>query len=261
MEIITNPTHNSNEKQAINLAHNSSENQVISSTHNLSENQDTSSHNLSDKQDPGAKDPPVKFDWKRDDPIWPTLYNYWKWRIQVSNLRSLVNSSPGREAADGAVNTTALIAALLLTVPFSVVGNFGYDYFNWLEEQLSLCEEAITLASLPGGASPSRVRKWLKNWLITTMIPSIFVIFTCMLYYISRPFDDSKFEHWWHRGKYVVFFQVIGNILSAYGIWFTLELSFHFFMMPNDEVCNSAGDNFFPVAGIHRLFCYSLCNH
>ena len=220
-----------------------------------------SAPNMSENQSP-VSEVPVKFDWKEDIPFRTNLYNYWHWRIQISNLRSLVNISPGREASDGAVNTTALIAALLLTVPYSVLGNFNSEYFNWLEDQMETCDpENLIYKTIPGKSMASTVRQWLKNWSITTMIPSVFVIFTCMLYYISRPFEDRKFEHWWHRGKYIIGFQVFGNILSAYGVWFTLEISFHFFMMPDDEVCHSKNDgHFFMTAGnfLHILVSSSI---
>lgn len=174
------------------------------------------------------------------------VYKYWIWRFENSNLISLAIGSPGRESVDGAVNTAALIAALLLTIPYSTMGNFGPDYFNWLEVNLMLCNPVEI-----NEATPNKVLNDFKNWLISSMIPSVYVIFTCMLYYISRPFEDKKFDGWWIRGKYVVLTQIIGNIISGYGVWYTLELSFMYYMNGDDQLCDSSKDTYFKTAGFN----------
>ncbi len=41
--------------------------------------------------------------------------------------------------ADNAVNTVTLVAALMLTIPFSVMGTFGNQFWDQLQQDLSVC--------------------------------------------------------------------------------------------------------------------------
>ena len=172
------------------------------------------------------------------------IKKYFHHRWDISNCKKYLVASPTRDEADGAVNTSALIAALLLTIPYSASGSLNYEYFDWLAEVFPLCEDS----QLGMFNNADEVRDSFKKWLIVTMIPSIFVIFTAMLYYLSRPFEEHIFALWWHRGKFVLLAQVFSNVFAAYGVWFLLELFIENYMNSTDDFCEGLGDKYFYTA-------------
>lgn len=139
---------------------------------------------------------------------------YAKKRWLESNLRSLVYTAPAPEDSDAVVNSTAIIAALLLTLPYSVVGNLTPDFFQNLQSTFSCDENAYNVK----GASTTLVR-----CLVSLVIPCLYVLVSTMLYYVFRPKDPSKFIPWWPRTKFVLLFQVLAVIAAAYAAWFLLQ--------------------------------------
>jgi hypothetical protein len=46
------------------------------------------------------------------------------------------------EDADNAVNTLTLVAALVLTIPFGLLGTFGHETWEWISDSLDACTAA-----------------------------------------------------------------------------------------------------------------------
>ena len=67
-----------------------------------------------------------------------------------------------------------------------MVGNFNFEYNDWLNTYLPNCPQSVQ--EFGGYANnPSLIRSVMKNWLITTMVCSIYVLLCTMMYYMLRP--------------------------------------------------------------------------
>ena len=64
---------------------------------------------------------------------------------------------------EAAINAMALVDALLITIPFSVLPNLSMDYYDGLAESLLECKKACLFARSQGFASISLILLLLRS--------------------------------------------------------------------------------------------------
>jgi hypothetical protein len=103
------------------------------------------------------------------------------------------------EDADTTVNTLTLVAALLLTIPFSLIGNLTVEFWQGVEDELIAC---------PAPQHPeyaAYVYNQARDTLSCMTYSCIGAIINAVFYYILRPKHDEDFSKWWSHGRWGVF--------------------------------------------------------
>jgi len=146
-----------------------------------------------------------------------------RWRN--GNLRVLIMAAPDASDIDSVVNSTSVIAALLLAVPYAVVGSLSTSFFQGLREEGGFtCREGRVRFGLSDPAALQSVASAaITNCLVTTVTSCLYVLITTMLYYVFRPKVEEKFNLWWPRARFVLLLQVIGIVVGAEAAWFLLQ--------------------------------------
>jgi hypothetical protein len=128
-----------------------------------------------------------------------SLKDYLQDRWEKSNLRKLYEGEDlGLDEADSAVNSFALVNALILTVPFSVLMGLSTDYFNAFYDDMNTY---IKLDSRCASVSYAGLRIYMLRLLFATAYSSMITVIICIFYYILRP-KFNFFHQWWGRSKY-----------------------------------------------------------
>ena len=123
-------------------------------------------------------------------------------RFLRCNLMKLVKGEDlSAEDADTAVNTLTLVCALILTIPFSVMGSIGRDFWE---------NSAATALTCPQASRAPDFMRHSLTQALTTMhamtYSSIGAIVLAVGYYLLRPKADDVFQDWWSRGRFPVIF-------------------------------------------------------
>jgi hypothetical protein len=126
--------------------------------------------------------------------------NYLRYRFLHSGLWKLTTGEGlSYEDADTTVNTLTLVAALLLTIPFSLVGTLTVEFWQGLQEELAACPAP----QHPGYAS--KMYHESRDTLSCMTYTCIGAIIVAVMYYILRPKNDADFGKWWSHGRWGVF--------------------------------------------------------
>ena len=137
---------------------------------------------------------------------------YYRYRVANSALLKF-KSGEGIDAdtADTAVGTFTLVNALLLTIPFSLVGSLGNSYWDWLQELFETCPHSAAL----GNNTFEGIYVGVFNQLVGTFYACISCLLLASFYYLLRPKAEKDFRLWWPRGRWVFGMLLIGTILSV----------------------------------------------
>lgn len=122
--------------------------------------------------------------------------------------------------ADAAVNTLGVVAALLLTVPFSLIGSLNNGFWDGLQQALAACGHTTEFTA-------RIVFDTVYQPLNALMYFSMGTILLATLYYVLRPTAkeekerDELFRLWWRRGR-IAFLVMISFVISAVVCAFTV---------------------------------------
>ena len=165
---------------------------------------------------------------------------YWEQRWKISKLQEYVNvQETDVEDIDSAVNTLAIVSALLVTVPYGVVTAFDHSYWDWLQNVP--CADTIQEF---GGQSYNHF--YLKNviqqlWM--SLFSSMLGIGLTVFYYMLRPGDPEIFKIWWRRGRWAVFMIFVCAFVA---VMITLAMAGWilngWYVVSTDTFCESPGD-------------------
>jgi hypothetical protein len=146
-------------------------------------------------------------------------------------------SSLTTEDADNAVNTMALVAALLLTIPFSLVGSLNQEYWDDLAETINGCKPAV-----PAESSPQAVFMTVFRPLNALVYFSMGAIMLAVFYFLLRPSENDMFEAWWKRGRFalaLILVSAVSAVVCAFTVYNTLVAG-QVFMGFSDNICEIA---------------------
>jgi hypothetical protein len=129
--------------------------------------------------------------------FWDSDINtYVTYRINNSNLKKYyLGRGLSIEEADEVVNSFALINALVLTIPFSILASYSDSFWDWLNENNNQCD----------GSSYQKVADLLLNTLYATAYASMTSLIIAILYYILRPKNKEYFKIWYGHAKWAIF--------------------------------------------------------
>jgi len=138
--------------------------------------------------------------------------DYFRFRYEHSSfVKFIKGKGMSAEDVDTAIGTFTLLNALLLTIPFSMVGSLGFGYWDALEAIFAKCPNSKNL----GGNTLETIFRGTYQQLCGTIYSSISNLLMACFYYSLRPKSEEDFKAWWPRGMYVVVMLLIGTLLSV----------------------------------------------
>lgn len=132
----------------------------------------------------------------------------------------------GGKKLDEAVNAQALVCALILTIPFGVVGNFNFEYYETIQTISINCEQY----------DYKQAHSILTRALLSVIYSSIIGLIFSTLYYILRPINIKL---WWNRGKYfylLLFAITTTSVISLLNLTSTI---IGYYALAPDGYCSS----------------------
>lgn len=160
----------------------------------------------------------------------------------------------GSSEIDSAIGTFTIVNAVILEIPFNVIGNMNYVFWDWLEVSLNDCDNT--------GGLYTQIQNYMQNSLYVVIYSTISGIMISILYFILRPTDVAKFAVWWRRGRWVVLLNIICTIVSILAIITVFSLISEAYVDSSAHICTlysgSTGPLNFPVPYIIAFVVFSL---
>lgn len=151
-----------------------------------------------------------------------------------------VESIDDGESMEGAVNAMALVNALLLTIPYGVIGIVSQDFFDSLESNFNSCPDEQT--------SDGQVFKSAKERLINSIAGTLYAclcgLIMATFYYLFRPPRSfSRSDYAKRKDKVLLclmFFSTASSIVCAMNVA-TLLISY--FTVQSSDFCDAVTNN------------------
>jgi len=167
-----------------------------------------------------------------------TWYEYIRKRCYTSNLYTCwYKNIMIVDDADGIINSVTVVNALLLTIPFNLLGSYNNDFWSWEMTNLANCNNAYFNTTSLQFSDPNlnitgeKIYLSVSSGIFNCTFSSILGLLLAAIYYSLRPKNQSSFNIWWPRGKYscmlIIFFTfvAIASLLQIFGPSVSLLLS------------------------------------
>lgn len=148
-----------------------------------------------------------------------TLYTFWN------------GKRIGPEEIDSVLTTFTIVNALLLWLPFNMIGYLGFQFWDWFQNTLDYCPNTVTVYL--------EVYNSMENALFINLFGSICGIIISIVYFICRPTDVERFHKWWKRGRWGVLLNMIFTLMSIVGIMTNFTLMTTSYMNSSSNLCAS----------------------
>jgi hypothetical protein len=152
-----------------------------------------------------------------------TLYTFWE------------GSTIGSHEIDSAMGTFTIVNAVVLEIPFNVIGNMNYTFWDWLESSLKDCGATSGLYS--------QIAAYTQNSMYVVVYSSICGIMISIFYFILRPTDVAKFAVWWRRGRWVVLLSILYTLVSILAIVTVFSLITQAYVESTVTICSIYSGN------------------
>lgn len=154
---------------------------------------------------------------------------YRNYRMHHSNLRKYYYGKDLTiEEADQVVNAFALINALVLTIPFNVLGNFDSSFWDWLYQNNQHCD----------GNSYQKVVNSLIDELYTTAYSAMTALIIALMFYILRPKNELSFKQWYRRAKWAIIVMFFATITGIIGMLTNFGSMAGWYASRSGDLCN-----------------------
>ena len=169
--------------------------------------------------------------------------DYIKYRAKFSNVAKYTSGENlNVEDADNVMAQLSVVNTLILTIPYGIIGNLNYEYFDWLQETIEDCDNMDWETLAWNMVAP----------LYTTVTASVLAVVLTVLYYMFRP--KNIFRTWWHyRGKYSVGFTMLLTVIATLSTLTLFASLMGWYSSATSELCVTQAINFRRYVGIYTL--------
>lgn len=126
-----------------------------------------------------------------------------------------------------AVASQAFICALVMTVPYQLMGSLAFGFWDQLDLVSQKCPESGYDAQV----------KMFQKVLVATILTSIGGLIMSTMYFLLKPKDIKK---WWPRGRIFMLFLFILSTLSIISLFALTIIFYKFYMTSSSTYCDSA---------------------
>jgi hypothetical protein len=137
------------------------------------------------------------------------------------------------DVSDG-INALALLNALLITIPFAMLGAITPDFLNTMKEAIEACPGGKTHT----GASYYFAAKSLRRNCQCTIISALSALIFAIMYYLFKRNDNSSFRDWWPRGRILIAVTFLLTIITTVSTVALMNCFLYYFAVQGDEICD-----------------------
>lgn len=215
-----------------------------------------------------------------NDNRWWTLCGFYR-RLKSGRFRQLFVSSKELTVVDvdAIVNVFALVNALILTIPVTLMSSASYSNWDVFEELAYSCQYIPD--NQPGKYEPAEYIQFAFKSTANNIICSIYSTIVCLIltviYYASRPSEQVlKKEHcykkmppndedpydfekahlanynfcrWWKRGRHLMTILFAGTGIAGISLLCSVNIFYQVFFTSSDNFCSGTRT---------RVFAYSF---
>ena len=178
---------------------------------------------------------------------WWTPLGFYQ-RLKQSHLFQIlkVDGPLSVDDVDSTVKIFALVNALVLSVPYSMLTTGLAGQWDWLETALLSCDSAPD----GGSSTPEEYFSFMYDFLCTLLMCNIYfpvaTLSMTMLYFLLRPMkiptgvgvnDSRDFKLWWKRGRFRFGLLFLGTMTSVILLIFSTNVYYQNFFTPTDRLC------------------------
>ena len=175
-----------------------------------------------------------------------TYFEFFKYKIFNNAVIDFYSGNNiDKETLDSSVNAQALLCALVLTIPFGVIGNLNFDFYDAVQINSIACEKN----------DYNTAHHLITTSLIFVIYSSVSGLIFCTIYYIFRPLDIHA---WWGRGKYFYFLLFALTSSSVRSLLNLTTLLIGFYALASDDYCSTFGSYEQP-ANITVCILFCIC--
>ena len=156
-------------------------------------------------------------------------------RLQDSNLtKYFLHRTLDPEEADEAVDSLALINALLLTIPFQAMAIIGHDYWDWLQEMIETCNKQHYPKN-----TWIKIYQDTQNCFYALTYTAVAAVSIAAFYYLARPKNYDKFQIWWNKGaQKVIILMLFCTIVATWSTMALFVTTFNNYANSSDNFCS-----------------------
>lgn len=175
-----------------------------------------------------------------DAPLWDKV----KRKFTHGNLAKFLGtgaqgSTLSSSDADSIVNTMALVGALILTIPFGIIGSLNTGFWDALRDTMSAAKCPPILGD--ERADFDTIYKNIVQTLCVLVYMAMGSLLMSVVYYTVRPSDDDEFDEWWPKGRWAVgfiFACTVSGVVCTFCL-FNYLVPAQWFVAGTPEVCAS----------------------
>jgi len=138
---------------------------------------------------------------------------YWNYRFKKSHLFNPHKSDFSADDIDSSVGTIALINALILTIPFALMGSLDHNFWDWMEEIFTKCPDSLVAQTY----TLEQIYQAVYDQMLVSLYTPMSTLLLTLFYFFLRPKREAQFARWWPRGRYVISAMLVGTIVSVVG--------------------------------------------
>lgn len=145
------------------------------------------------------------------------------------------------EDFDNSVNAMALVCAVILTIPYQLMSTLGFQYFDWLREQLSAC---------PGGQAQGYDFNTgliaFREYVLCCSYSSICGMILSTFYYMFKRTDSQHLAQWKKKARQLVLVLFVCTCFSIISLVATSNFFLAWYFIGSGMICTS---NALPYVG------------
>ena len=147
--------------------------------------------------------------------------------------------------SDTIINSVTVVNALLLTIPFQLVGAFNADFWEWEMNNIANCNNG-TYNQTSGQFNPPELNETGLSIYLTVSTDVFECAFSssiglvlATIYYTLRPRNQSTFKQWWPRGKFSLILILIFTALAIISLLRLFGMSVGLLLSSNQYTCHA----------------------
>ena len=152
---------------------------------------------------------------------------------------------------DAGVNALALMCALVLSIPFEIIGGFEVDHLDWMKENINACNDDTW--------NFANVYTSIRTSFMVTVYFSISGMILATFYFLFKRNDDESYKSWRSKARYLVISLFVCTALAICGLIMLTNLYFIYFLLTSTaNICDN-GTTIYVCSGLGvSLFAFLL---
>ena len=138
------------------------------------------------------------------------------------------------EDLDQGVNAMALLNALILTIPYQLIGAVGSDYFNWLKDELALCKHHTTSA----GYNFRDIQLFYREELLCCIYASICGLILSTFYFLFKRSHPSETGVWKEKARLLIILLFVCTGVSLIALMALSNTFVSWYFIRSGSICN-----------------------